>query len=90
MFALSCQKAKYLLVSILTLLYLSARLSLSGRSGALLPLSPLRTVRETFTSYGSSSLKADQTTRQCNELTLTLHYFEIMIFRLPGSGAQSA
>lgn len=28
-----------------------------GRSGALLPLSPLRTVHESFQSYGSSSVK---------------------------------
>ena len=28
-----------------------------GRSGALLPLSPLRTVRESFQSYGSSNFK---------------------------------
>ena len=28
-----------------------------GRSGALLPLSPLRTVRESFQSYGSSGVK---------------------------------
>ena len=30
---------------------------LPGRSGALLPLSPLRTVHESFQSYGSSSVK---------------------------------
>ena len=31
--------------------------NLPGRSGALLPLSPLRTVHESFQSYGSSSVK---------------------------------
>ena len=31
--------------------------ALPGRSGALLPLSPLRTVHESFQSYGSSSVK---------------------------------
>ena len=30
---------------------------ISGRSGALLPLSPLRTVRDSFPSYGSSGSK---------------------------------
>jgi len=34
------------------------RLSLSGNSGRLLRPRPLRTVRETFTSYGSGSIKA--------------------------------
>src|SRR5690606_41983903 len=35
----------------------SLAMALSGRSAGLLPLSPLRTVRESFPSYGSSNLK---------------------------------
>ena len=37
--------------------YLRAKYNTSGKSGALLPRSPLRTVRESFPSYGSSNSK---------------------------------
>ena len=43
-------------------------MNLSGRSGTLLPLSPLRTVRESFPSYGSS-----------NSMLLFLHKSRLII-----------
>lgn len=50
-----------------------------GRSGALLPLSPLRTVRESFQSYGSSGVKLLLCRSQLSVTFIPLQYYAFAV-----------
>ena len=55
----------------------------SSRSGALLPLSPLRTARASFPAYGSSNIVSSYVHILRNQLAVT---FSVLVFDLPFAG----